>query len=117
MSDIEKVKELKTSEFKKGELNLATVIALFRAKPVFKSFLKRPSKKSFFPKPVDDTTSEKEKVMPMLKTCAMTKTMGTYIQVTACFRIWKMKTEERIKNRKLQKEKEKSRRRQSLMGR
>ena len=102
-------KEKESSEYKKGELNLANLISLFRAKPMMKRFLKR--------RPKDTEKTDQENNLPVVKTCAMTRTMGLYIQVYTCFRIWKMKTKETIMKRKIKAEKEKARRRQSLLAR
>ena len=106
-----------SSGFKKGEMNIASVISLFRKKPKFLSVLKRKSQRNLNQSSGEEERKDKENATPMLETCAMTKTMGLYIQVVNCFSIWKMKPVERMKTRKFQQEKEKSRRRQSLLAR
>ena len=76
---------------------------------MMKRFLKR--------RPKDTEKTDEENNCPVVKTCAMTRTMGLYIQVYTCFRIWKMKTKETIMKRKIKAEKEKAGRRQSLFAR
>ena len=76
---------------------------------MMKRFLKR--------RPKDTEKTDQEHNLPVVKTCAMTRTMGIYIQVYTCFRIWKMKTKDTIMKRKIKTEKEKARRRQSLLAR
>ena len=76
---------------------------------MMKRFLKK--------RPKDTEKTDQEHNFPVVKTCAMTRTMGLYIQVSTCFRIWKIKTKEKIMKRIIKAEKEKARRRQSLLAR
>ena len=76
---------------------------------MMKRFLKR--------RPKDTEKTDQEHKLPVVKSCAMTRTMGIYIQVYTCFRIWKMKKKDTIMKRIIKTEKEKARRRQSLLAR
>ena len=94
-------------------MNIATVISLFRKKPKFFSLLKRKSQQNLNQSSEEEDKKDGENTVPLVKTCAMTKTMGLYIQVVTCFNIWKMKAKQKNKNRKFQQEKEKIRKKEA----
>ena len=98
------------TEFKKAKMNIISVINLFRKKPKFLQLVRRKSQPIIENVPAEKVEGQKEKGSRVYNAIKL------YMQVVTCFASWKVKTDERVRMRKVKKERETRRRTKLLLG-